>query len=53
MKTRQEVIYVGEVVLTPLDVAIETITNRARGLEALAKARPVNLTLLQLQLGVC
>lgn len=50
MKSRQEVIATREDELTPLEVAIETITNRAASLELATRAKPVNLKLLQLQL---
>jgi hypothetical protein len=52
MKSRQEVIATREDELTPLEVAIETITNRAASLELATRAKPVNLKLLQLQLQV-
>ena len=53
IKSRQEVILTRVEVRTPLEGAIETIKARATSLDAVAKTKPVNLKLLQLQLQVC
>ena len=52
MKSRQEVVNVEELELSPLEVAIEAITQRATSLDNLVKTKPVNIKLLQLQLQV-
>ena len=52
IRSRQEVLVVREEVRTPLEGAIETIKARAATLDAVAKTRPVNIKLLQLQLQV-
>ena len=50
IKPRQAVTAVNTIECSPIEVAIETIAARAESLDAMTRARPVNLKLLQLQL---
>jgi len=53
IKKRLEVVKTEHVELTPIEVAIDSIQRKVHDLEALVKATPLNIKLMQLQLQGC